>query len=59
LEKAVKKAKELNTDIIGFGDLIHKFHPKVWQEMIKDYDTLFPELDVEVQPKIIVTRILP
>ncbi len=40
--------KEYNTDAIGIGEYLSKFHPKVWNEVSKDWDEIFPEMDIEV-----------
>lgn len=40
--------KKYKADAIGIGEYIMKFHPKVWKEIQKDWDDIFPELDIEV-----------
>lgn len=45
---ALKKAKELNTDIFGFGESIHQKYPSQWKNMESRWDELFPDLEVEV-----------
>lgn len=45
---ALKKAQELNTDIFGFGDAVHKKYPQMWVKMEKEWDQYFPDLEVEV-----------
>lgn len=67
IEKVIKEAleaevnnminllqKEYNSDLIGIGEYISKFHPKVWKEMSEDWEEIFPELNIEVtaHPKI-------
>lgn len=48
IEKAIIKAKNLETDIFGFGNLIYKKYPKFF-ESINDWDSYFKELDIEVE----------
>lgn len=48
-ESAIKKAKELKSDIFGFGSAIHREFPQQWKEMKKDWDELFPYLVVNVE----------
>ncbi|WP_242832468.1 Ger(x)C family spore germination protein [Desulfosporosinus orientis] len=48
IEATLDKAKKLNADIFGFGDILHQRHPKEWQEMKDDWDDIFPNLDVEI-----------
>lgn len=45
---ALKKAQELNTDIFGFGDAVHRKYPELWDKMEKEWDQYFPALKVEV-----------
>src|SRR5699024_7233353 len=37
-----KIQNELKTDIIGIGDYIHKYHPKIWGDIEKDWEDIFP-----------------
>jgi spore germination protein KC/spore germination protein len=46
---AVKKAKELKADIFGFGEKVYKKYPKQWKSMEKNWDELFPEIEVSVK----------
>lgn len=52
IENLIKKVQELNTDIFGFGKLVKEQLPKVWKEKGKDWDYIFPELEVDITPKI-------
>ena len=45
---AVKKAKELNADIFGFGDAISQHFPSEWKDLEGKWDEVFPEIEVEV-----------
>lgn len=46
---SVMKAKELNADIFGFGDQIHKRYPKVWKVIEENWDEVFQKINVEVK----------
>ncbi len=46
---AVKKAEELNADIFGFGESVHRKYPKEWISMEDKWDELFPTIEVEVE----------
>ncbi len=48
IRAALKKAQELNTDIFGFGDSIHKKYPELWKEIEPKWDELFPSLETNV-----------
>ncbi|MHB8061016.1 MAG: Ger(x)C family spore germination protein [Ruminiclostridium sp.] len=45
---ALKKARELKTDIFGFGEAVHQKYPKQWEDMEKRWDELFPDIEVEI-----------
>ncbi|SMC26436.1 spore germination protein KC [Clostridium acidisoli DSM 12555] len=45
---ALKKARELNADIFGFGDIIYQHYPKKWDEMQKDWNKIFQNIHVDV-----------
>jgi spore germination protein KC len=55
MENAVSKAKEdFKSDIFGFGETIHRHHPKAWKKLKGNWDEIFPELDItyKIQYKI-------
>lgn len=45
----IKKAQEQNTDIFGFGESVYRNYPKEWKTMRSDWDTIFPNLQVNVE----------
>ncbi len=45
---AVRKAQELDADVFGFGDAIHKKYPEEWEEIEKNWDEIFKNIQVEV-----------
>lgn len=45
----LNKAKELNTDIYGFGEAIYRRYPKEWEKMEGNWDEIFPSLDVKIE----------
>jgi spore germination protein KC len=55
--QALTRAKELGSDVFGFGHLIYRKHPRVWEEVVRDrWDEIFRTLDVDVQVEIIIRR---
>ncbi|PKM73001.1 MAG: Ger(x)C family spore germination protein [Firmicutes bacterium HGW-Firmicutes-16] len=46
---AVKKAEELDADIFGFGESVHRKYPKEWTSMEDKWDEIFPTIEVEVE----------
>ena len=53
---ALNKAQELNADVFGFGEALHRKYPKQWKELEKDWDEIFPELEVEIVVETQVSR---
>ncbi|PAB59929.1 hypothetical protein CCE28_08220 [Anaeromicrobium sediminis] len=52
MEASMKKAKELNSDIFGISEQIHKTYPKVWKEIKDDWDKIFKEIPIEYEVKV-------
>lgn len=44
--------KDYGTDIFGFGDSVHKEMPDVWKKVKKDWNDIFREITVNVQPEV-------
>ncbi|MEK5037114.1 Ger(x)C family spore germination protein [Sporosarcina sp. FSL K6-3457] len=36
-------------DIFGFGEVIHRSNPEAWKKLEKDWEQIFPELEVQVK----------
>jgi spore germination protein KC len=47
-EAAIKKAKELETDIFGFGQVMYRKEPAYWKKEKKNWNELFVDLPVEI-----------
>jgi germination protein, Ger(x)C family len=45
---AFKKARELDADIFGFGEILHQRHPKQWKGMENRWDEIFQKVEVQV-----------
>lgn len=57
VEKALNKAKnELEADIFGFGDRLHKRYPQIWKQVEKDWRNIYPNVKVTVNAKAKVRR---
>ena len=39
-------------DIFGFGDYIKRNDPKLWKNIKSDWDSIFPQIDINVKPNI-------
>lgn len=53
---SLKKARELNTDIFGFGSEISKRYPKVWKEIENEWDQYFQDIEVIIDIKAKLRR---
>lgn len=54
---SIDRAKELGTDIFGFGEIISRVEPKKWEELKENWDEEFKKLDVEVHADIDIRRV--
>lgn len=55
---SIKKAQEdLDTDIFGFGEVIHRHYPKVWKKIKNDWNNEFTNLPVNVTVHAKVNRL--
>lgn len=52
----IKLQKELNSDVIFISDYLRKFHPSIWAEIKEDYDTIFPNMDIETEVTFHIRR---
>ncbi len=57
---AFDKSRELNADIFGFGEMLHKKYSSEWKTLKDSWDEIYPtiELDIDVDTKIIKTDLL-
>ena len=55
--ESVERAKELKTDIFGFGDEIERVSPKKWEEIKNNWDEVFPTTEVDVKVDIKIRRL--
>nr|WP_238327818.1 Ger(x)C family spore germination C-terminal domain-containing protein [Paenibacillus gorillae] len=56
-EAAVKKAKEMKSDFLGFGNQLQKDHPSVWQQVKTDWnDTYLPDVKIQYKIKLLIRK---
>lgn len=46
---ALKKARDLNTDFFGFGDMVQKKYRTGWKQMEENWDAIFPNIEVQIE----------
>ena len=57
IEAVINRAKELGSDIFGFGEAFYRFHPKEWKRLREDWnDQGFQDLEVKVEVKAMLRR---
>lgn len=47
--RAFKKSQELNADIFGFGEQLHKKYPAEWKELKVKWDKIYPSIQLTVK----------
>jgi spore germination protein KC len=50
-----KAISENKADVVGFGNLIHKKHPKLWKREADRWGERFPEIEVVVKARVNVS----
>lgn len=56
VENLIKKVqKEFKSDIFGFGEMIKRNHPSVWEKIKDNWVDIFPNLDIKVNSEIIIS----
>lgn len=48
--------EELNADVIGVSEYLYKFHPKVWNKVMDNWDEIFPDIDIDVDVEMKIRR---
>lgn len=57
IEETVKRVQtEYQSDILGIGKAVHRQLPNVWNEIRSDWDSIFPDVQIEVEVHTIVQR---
>jgi spore germination protein KC len=58
IEAAIKKVQEdYQSDIFGFGEVIHRADPKAWKRLQKNWDQQFANLEVTINVKAEIRRL--
>ncbi|GAK09077.1 Ger(x)C family spore germination protein [Geomicrobium sp. JCM 19038] len=55
LQDTVQEAKAHQADVLGFGQMIHRKHPKVWEQLEDNWDEEFPNVEVTYEVNINIT----
>lgn len=47
-----KAQKDLETDIFGFGEVIHRKYPELWEKIKENWNNEFADLPVNITVKV-------
>ncbi|MCX7614582.1 MAG: Ger(x)C family spore germination protein [Clostridiales bacterium] len=53
---SIMKAKRLQSDIFGFGDVVHRTYPKEWEKFKDDWDKEFAKMPVVIKGTVRVVK---
>lgn len=53
---AIEKAKLLNSDIFGWGNLVYRQDPQLWKQIEDDWNQLFPHIPYEIKVNFALRR---
>ncbi len=56
IKESLDKARELESDVFGLGNLVYRKEPRIWNDMEKDWVEIFPEVKVEVEVEVTTRR---
>jgi spore germination protein KC len=56
LTASVKRAQELEADIFGFGDAIHRADPKAWKKLKNNWNEEFAKMKVNIKSEYTIRR---
>lgn len=52
IESALEQARTLSADVFGFGEAIRREYPDEWETMKENWDTVFPEIGLDIQMNV-------
>ncbi|GKX31053.1 germination protein [Vallitalea longa] len=56
MESSLVKGKELNADVFGFGEIIHKYEPELWKEIKEYWEDIFLTTPIEINVDMNIKR---
>lgn len=48
--------EDLQSDVLGFGELIHRTDKAYWKSIKKDWENIFPDVETDVKVKVNIKR---
>ncbi|SFL92220.1 spore germination protein KC [Gracilibacillus orientalis] len=55
-EASISAAQEYRSDIFGFGNAIRRSNPKKWEQIKDNWNTIYPDLNVDVQAQVEIKK---
>ncbi|MFZ5967328.1 MAG: Ger(x)C family spore germination protein [Bacillota bacterium] len=49
IKNVVRKTQNMEADVFGFGEAVHRKHPKVWKNIEEEWRNIYSKLQVEVK----------
>lgn len=56
VSSCIAKAQALDSDILGWGAMVHASYPQVWKEIGSQWERFFPEVESEISVKFDIRR---
>jgi len=56
IQLTLKKARELRTDFLGFGNILYRTHPRQWRKLASHWDEVFAKLEVDITVEAKIRR---
>ncbi|MFB7121584.1 Ger(x)C family spore germination protein [Bacillus tropicus] len=52
IQNGIREVQKVKTDIFGFGDVLHRSHPKEWRKVKDHWNELFSKASVHIKVKV-------
>jgi len=56
VDMVIRRAQELESDFLGFGNLIYRKLPREWKRLEPRWQEIFPNLKVNVDVRVVIQR---
>lgn len=56
IQACIKKAQNLNSDILGWGQSVYRYYPAVWDTIQSDWEELYPQVRSNIKVECLVDR---
>lgn len=56
INQCINKAQALDSDIFGWGKMVHSSDPQLWKQISSQWDEIFPTIEPEIRVKYEIRR---